>query len=517
MLDSRIDEICERFENAFQHNRDERIEQWLQEVAPGERGVLLDQLLQIELELLLRDNCHPDKNEYLVRFAVFPEQVESAFQLARQRLEQSNAGKDEQDPALTATHVPSGPTVTIRVISGPEQGTEWKFSEHASFIAGRAEQSNICLSSDRALSRFHCRIEIQPPQCMVIDLASSNGTKVNGKPIEQAIVRDGDIVKVGNSELKISIQQPNGEEWAYAPTAVPGRDLSQSTVDTDQAEEFTEVPGYQLIEEIGKGGMGAVYRSVQLGSGLPVAIKIMHPAMQKDDGAFQRFVREASTALSLKHKRIVECLEFGLTGNSPFLVMEYLDCCSLFELLDESDLKDRIRIAAGVMLRVLDALQFAHDRQIVHRDLKPSNLLIFRKNRKLQVKLADFGLAKNFHNAGFGDLTKSDEVFGTAAYMSPEQIVDCRYAKPSCDIYSAGVCLYNMLTGKLPYYSAVIPELVGMILDSEPIPIHEHEPRLPQNLVAVVDRALRREPADRFLSAEDMAEALKPFTVRQKG
>ena len=172
-------------------------------------------------------------------------------------------------------------------------------------------------------------------------------------------------------------------------------------------------------------------------------------------------------------------------------------------------------MAAGIMVRVLEGLEYAHAKQIVHRDLKPSNLLVFNSGRKLSVKLADFGLAKNFMNAGFSGFSTSTEMCGTIAYMPPEQIVDCRNAKPACDIYAAGVCLYHMLSDQFPHEAPNVPQQISHILHRKPTPITEHVPELPEGLSQLINRSLQREPQKRFASAEEMLKQLLPFATRQ--
>lgn len=525
MIESRIDFLCDRYESALDGGLQLSIEALLEDVDRADRSELVDLLLQIDIEHRIRSGAIPEPAGYFERFAEYRESVERAIRLAFERCSLPVPEIDQQSAAVPVKAVnrperhggsDALTAVVIRVVEGPDSGKVLRFTGHDTFVAGRARGSNIRLASDPLLSRHHCRFEIQPPHCLVIDLNSSNGTEVNGKRIEQALVSDGDVIRIGSSKLEIEVEHEESDQAAFAITDIDPLQSQQQITEHYEERKLYAIPGYELGVQLGHGGMGAVYRGTHLATQKPVAIKIMHPALEANSSAMQRFVREASMVLSLKHKRIVDCREFGLAGDSPFLVMEFIEIESLEEVLNRSDVEDRVRIAAGVMTRVLEGLQFAHERQIVHRDLKPTNLLTFREGRKLQVKLADFGLAKNFQNAGFGDLTKSDEMFGTVAYMPPEQIINCRYAKPSCDIYSAGVCLYKMLTDQLPFQSSRIPDLIAMILDSDPIPIHEHEPQLPSEIAAIVRKALDRQPEKRFQSAAEMGQALVPFTKRSR-
>ncbi len=277
------------------------------------------------------------------------------------------------------------------------------------------------------------------------------------------------------------------------------------------------IPGYTIKNELGHGSMGAVYRAQQLSSGKLCAVKVLHPAITSDRRNIQRFVREASVIMQLRHKRVVESIEFGLSGDVPFLVMEHIQQVPLQSILKRAPIEERIRIASGIMVRALEGLHYAHGQKIVHRDLKPSNLLVFQSGRKLSVKLADFGLAKNFMNAGFSGFSTSSEICGTIAYMPPEQIIDCRNAKPACDIYAAGVCLYHMLSGHFPHESSKVSTQISMILNRKPRPLSDHIEHIPAGLLQLIEKTLQREPQNRFGTAEQMLHALLPFTRRKNG
>ena len=410
----------------------------------------------------------------------------------------------------------AGTVVSLEVIEGSSVGCVFSFTEHSTIVAGRSRNAQMRLSGDRSLSRFHCRFEVRPPECLVIDLGSRNGTLVNGIPIESTSLINGDQIQIGETHVSVRTIFPIGKnEIANTPTLLQSNTAAKT--DNNHSVEFPQIPGYKIEAELGVGGMGAVFRGRQLSNGDARAIKVLHPAMSSDVRNIQRFVREASVIMRLKHKRIVESFEFGLVGTTPFLVMEYIQHVPCLEVLAAAEPAKRLKMAVGIMVRVLQGLQYAHDQQIVHRDLKPSNLLLYYSGRRLSVKLADFGLAKNYMNAGFSGFTTSNEICGTIAYMSPEQIIDCRNAKPACDIYAAGVCLYRMLSGRFPHEGETVARQISMILNRKGTPLSKYIPDVPDGLSALIEKALHRDPKQRFQTADEMALKLLPYAGRSKG
>lgn len=271
---------------------------------------------------------------------------------------------------------------------------------------------------------------------------------------------------------------------------------------------------YDLLEEIGCGGMGVVYRAVQRPSNREVAVKIIRPAGAATVDAMQLFLREARTLSKLRHPQIVEYLSLGLHEGQMYLAMEYLPTVDFSALLATQSRPKQVRLACASMCRVLEALQHAHERNVVHRDVKPSNILFYKSNRRLFVKLADFGLAKNYESAGFTSISCEMNVRGTLGYMAPEQLIESRYAKPPCDVYSAGACLYYFLSGKRPNECNDSGSVVAQILNSRSQPLAELTPDVPVALAQAVDRSLAREPGDRFGSAEEMRNAILKFTEK---
>lgn len=426
-----------------------------------------------------------------------------------------NRSYDSSEPNCTKSKDKA--SVELQVTRGPSAGRTIEFTDHQTLTIGRSPEAQLKLSPHAGVSRFHCRLEINPPEIRIIDLNSRNGTHVNGRKIEKVSLFNGDIVKVGDTSFQVVVKYPHTKDDAAETTILQDHsDDDDESTNTLLQEDLPQLPGYELQDLIGEGGMGVVYSARRLSTNQRVAIKIMQPLMSDNQTAIQKFRREASISLRLQHKRIVKTIEFQLTeDNLPYLVMEYIDEIDQRAFFDPLDMQERCRIVAGIIIRVLEALQFAHNQEIVHRDIKPGNLFVYRSGKKLQAKLSDFGLAKNFMDAGFSNCTASNELCGTLAYMPPEQIIDCRRAKPACDIYSIGVCLYNMVSGRLPYEADILSQQISMILNGTPLPLQEVAPGISDDFVNIVGRCMARNPKKRYRKAESIIPELVPFTKRR--
>ena len=277
--------------------------------------------------------------------------------------------------------------------------------------------------------------------------------------------------------------------------------------------QLSNLPGFADFVQIGAGALGVVYKARQLGTNRTVAIKLIRPELEMDEKARQLFIREAAIASRVHHPRIVECLSFGFAGPRPYLVMEYVESDDLQELVWKHSLARRVRLAVKVVLQILEALTYAHNLGIVHRDIKPSNILAARSRNKLRLKVTDFGLAKMFETAGHSGITGTGELCGTLAYMSPEQLLDSRSAKPESDVYAAVVCLFRLLTGEYPHPEYSISDSFRRRLSEDARPAREFNPQIPPALAAILQQGLVRDIDQRLKSAEKLHRALQPFAV----
>jgi WD40 repeat protein len=266
----------------------------------------------------------------------------------------------------------------------------------------------------------------------------------------------------------------------------------------------TRLGAYELIEEIGRGGMGVVYRARQLGLNREVAVKVLRQGPFADASEVTRFRREAAAAAALHHPNIVAVHEVGEADGHAFFSMDLVRGETLAELTGGGPME--ASRAARYVEGIAAAVAAAHAQGILHRDLKPANVIIDADD---QPRVTDFGLAKRLDVA---DATVTQRVVGSPSYMPPEQ-ADPQHGRltVASDVYALGALLYHLLTSRPPFASATIPATLAQVLNTEPVPPRRVNPAIPADLETICRKCLQKEPERRYLSAQELADELTRF------
>jgi serine/threonine-protein kinase len=266
---------------------------------------------------------------------------------------------------------------------------------------------------------------------------------------------------------------------------------------------------YRIIHRIGTGGMGSVFEAEDTGLGHRVALKLLHPHVAARVGATRRFLREGRAAARIRHPHVVQVFALGTEGDTPYLAMELLEGGSLSDLILRKGALG-LRDALDLVLPVIAGVAAAHDAGVIHRDLKPSNVCFAqRPGARPWPKVVDFSVSKVISTAGgANELTATDTVVGTAAYMAPEQARVASNASFRSDQYSLAVMLYQCITGELPFGGRSLYEILESVMSAPVAPPSARAPNIPGTIDEAVLRAMSRSPEDRFPSVRAFAAAL---------
>ena len=291
----------------------------------------------------------------------------------------------------------------------------------------------------------------------------------------------------------------------------PGPDTSRDPDRTGAHEStpaapppvFPALPGFEIDAQLGRGGMGVVYRARNLALGRPVAVKMILGGRYTDPMAQARFLVEAEVIARVSHPRVVQVFEFGRCDGQPYFVLEYVGGGSLADRLKRG--RPAPRGAAALVAELADGVAAAHQKGVVHRDLKPANVLLTDAG---EPKVTDFGLAKT----GESDITATGAVMGTPSYMAPEQAAG-RTAEGGtpADVYALGAILYECLTGRPPFKADTGVATIQLVLTRDPDRPRTFDPTIPRDLETVCLKCLAKEPARRYATAAELAADLRAY------
>ncbi|KAF0245332.1 MAG: serine/threonine protein kinase [Planctomycetota bacterium] len=370
------------------------------------------------------------------------------------------------------------------VEKGVDKGKSIQVGLQGAVVVGRDTSAGITIN-DTMASRNHFKVEARTGSFVLVDLNSKNGTLLNGSRVKESKIVAGDRVQVGETV------------FSFMEDVKPKEDLIGRIIGGGR---------YKVIDRVGRGGMGTVYKAEQIRLNRNVALKMLQQELVSDPTFIKKFLDEARAAAQFNHPNVVTIYEIDVANDLqppvPFIAMEYLPGGSVQDLLSREKKLPPDR-ALAVILDAARGLEYAEKKSIVHRDIKPDNLMISEDGR---IKIGDLGLAKQLKADGARP-ESPEGVFGTPHYIAPEQALN----KPidiRADIYSLGATFYRILAGTTPYQGSSAKEIVVNKLREEPPPLDIVDPGLPKILTAIVDKMMRRNPDERHLTAKELVADL---------
>ena len=368
----------------------------------------------------------------------------------------------------------------IVIEKGSGRGDSFHIAPGGKLLVGRACDADILLA-DTLVSRKHLHIEGREDGFYVHDDDSRNGAYVNGERVREARVQPGDKIQAGECLLSFL-----DDDERRMSGGLIGRDVA----------------GHAIVERIGRGGMGTVYKAVQLSLDRPVAIKFLAAELTRDPDLVDRFVSEAHSMGRLSHKNIVQVFDTGRWQALCYYTMEYMPFGSVGDQITGGQ-KLPVANVLRLMVDVAHGLLYAERKGVIHRDIKPDNIMIGFDGI---AKIGDLGIAKTLQDSR--KVAQTDGVYGSAQFMAPEQAlgydIDCRV-----DIYAMGAAFYRVLTGRPLFRGMSQREILAKQIHEHPKPIREVQPGVPRELADIIERMLEKHPDDRYRSVGQFIDELE--------
>jgi serine/threonine protein kinase len=387
----------------------------------------------------------------------------------------------------------------LAVTTGPDQGKLFALPSGETMQVGRSQATTIRLT-DPAVSRVHFELEIGEDQVILHNI-SGQGTLVNGKPAVEQALKTGDVIRIGNSELRfIGKDEP--------ATIVPKEAALSAN------EPLTKLAGhslaYFLVEEvIARGNSGTVFRALDTRHNQAVALKVLEPAFSKNEEEMQRFVRAMKTMLPVRHANIVTIIGAGKTGPFCWVAMDYIEGESLTQVIQRIGVAGMLdwKHAFRVAVDIARALDYAHGQSIIHRNVTPQNILL-RKSDKVAL-LGDLMLAKALEGSLAQHVTKPGELLGDVAYMAPERTHGGSDIDGRADLYGLGATVYAVLTGRPPFTGDAMADVIVKIRNAEPEKPKKYQLSIPDMFQGAVLKLLAKRPQERYQTAVELLKDLE--------
>jgi hypothetical protein len=396
----------------------------------------------------------------------------------------------------------------LKVIDGADQGHSFLVSEQSVVTVGsNSKHAEVCLH-DLYVARVHCQLQVEDDHLIVKALDATRPTFINSQQIDTQILSPGDVLRVGNSYLRLELEVASSAP-APAPGA-PGKPAApQGPVKIPRLplDKLTELAGYtlghfQLEKALGAGPHGVVFRARDLKTEQEVALKVLSADFPADEAEMQRFIQAMKVALTLRHPSLVALQGVGKSGPYCWISRELVEGVGLNKIINPSG-KSREgldwRLALRVSVQIARALEDVHRHHLVHTNVTPQNILL--EGDEGQAKLSDLMLRKAIDGSVLWNATEDARYLADLPYLAPEQTEPGAFVDNLCDLYGLGVVAYALMTGRLPFRGKTPEETLEQIRDTVPTKPKKFEKSIPMRFQEVVLKLLAKRQEDRYATA----------------
>lgn len=395
-------------------------------------------------------------------------------------------------------------SLQLVVIAGPDKGRTFSLAEGQTLVIGRGQASDTQLN-DPAMSRVHCRLQVDGGKPLLLDAGSSSGTFVNGKNVPSHELKPGEVFQVGDTKLRLQLENVHdASTLGGQPIAGQPRPAAPAAAAPLHELVGKSLAHFQLEKILAVGASGMVFLAQDTQKNRPAAVKVLTPNPSESEEQRDRFIRAMKTMLPIHHENLVELYNAGKQGPYLWAAMEYVDGESLTDVIERIGVAGMLdwREAFRVAVHVGRALEEAGKHKVVHRNVTPQNILQ-RKSDKLH-KLGDLMLAKALEGAQARQITQPGQLIGDVPYMSPERTRAQAALDERSDLYGLGATVYALLSGKPPFESDSLPELVKMVREAVPANPKQVQLSIPDLFKDAVLKLLAKNPDDRYQSATQL-------------
>jgi serine/threonine protein kinase len=388
---------------------------------------------------------------------------------------------------------------TLVVSAGPDRGQSFPLVPGETLQVGRSQATSTRLT-DPTVSRVHFEIEWNGERAVLVNISQS-GTLVNGRLAQQHELTGGEVIRIGNTELRFNAGREDPTTVAPAPKPAAATPVATEGLGGLIGQTLKH---YRVEAQIAKGASGAVFRATDTDDGRTVALKVLQPEFSRNDEEMQRFVRAMKTVLPLRHPNLVALYAAGKTGPFCWTAMEYVDGESMTQVIHRIGVAGMLDWKYGfrVAVHIARALDYAHGESIIHRNVAPQNIL-FRTADKV-AKLGDLMLAKALEGTLAQQITRPGELLGDVGYMSPERTRGTADVDGRSDLYGLGATVYALITGRPPFTGGSLPEAIAKIRSGEPEKPHKYQMGVPSLFEGTILKLLAKRPEERFQTAKDL-------------